>query len=248
LSNGDLFDNISYIPTLKLSRDYRYIPENWLILQILSLAKYRIDFDRAIGPFADYLNQSEDLKFLESDIFANRDGCTRLSMRDFVSRYESPSSISIRYIFKADFYGFYSKNIGSMIEVCLLDHARYKILSNHDSFDNFTISDGSDPSLLGCTRTAINNLFYSKTVVSNSQAAYYNDQGHDQISISELALTPNQLESILKDLQSQTVSQVREYLKTLTADMLKRYLDLLQEIYQPNGLIERLLQEELQSR
>jgi hypothetical protein len=121
LSNGDLFDNISYIPTLKLSRDYKYIPENWLILQILTLAKYRMGFDRAIGPFADYLNESEHLKFLEGDTFANGDGCTRLSIRDFISKYESPSPISIRYIFKADFYGFCNKNIGSMTEICLLN-------------------------------------------------------------------------------------------------------------------------------
>jgi hypothetical protein len=85
------------------------------MLQILSLVKYRIDFNRVIGPFADYLNQSNDLKFLESDIFFNGDCGTRLSIRDFILRYESAPSISIRYIFKADFYGFYSKNIGSMI-------------------------------------------------------------------------------------------------------------------------------------
>jgi hypothetical protein len=249
LSNGDIFDNISYIPTLRLSRNYKYIPENWLILQILSLAKYRIDFDRALGPFADYLNQSDDLKFVESDIFANGDGYTRLSIRDFILKYDSSSSISIRYIFEADFYGFYSKNIGSMTEICLLDHARYKILSNEPSFDNFTISDVSDGSVLDCTRAPINNLFYSKTVIIKRQAAfYYGGQCDGQISRSQSSLTPNQLQDILKELESQTVSQIRNHLKTLTTDMLKRYLDLLQEIYQPNGLIERLLQEELQSR
>jgi hypothetical protein len=243
LSNGDLFDDISYIPTLKLSRDYKYIPENWLILQILSLAKYRIDFDRAIGPFADYLNQSEDLRFLESDIFANGDGCTRLSIKDFILKYEAPSSSSIRYIFNADFYGFYSKNIGSMTEVCLLDHGRYRILSNEPSFDNFTISDSdSDPSLLGCTRTAINNLFYSKTVVINRQTAfYYGGQCDGQIPRSQSPLTPNQPQDILKELESQTVSQIRKHLKTLTTDMLKGYLDLPQEIYQPNALIGNLI-------
>jgi hypothetical protein len=137
----------------------------------------------------------------------------------------------------------------SLTEVCLLDHARYKILPNEGSFDNFTISDVPDGSFLNCTRTHINNLFYSKTVVSNTQAVFYYDgQCDDHISKSQSPLTPNQLQDILKDLQSQRVSQVREHLKTLTADMLKRYLDLLQEIYQPNGLIERLLQEELQSR
>ena len=141
---GSIFDNISYIPTLELSRDYKYIPENWLILQILALAKYRINFDLAAGPFADYLNQSEDLKFLETDITLGMDSSTRLTVRDFISKYESPSSISIRYIFKADFYGFYSENIGFMREVCLLNNTQYKKMSNHNAFDNFVISDGVD--------------------------------------------------------------------------------------------------------
>jgi hypothetical protein len=236
LSNGDLFDNISYTPTLKLSRDYKYIPENWLILQILSLAKYRIDFDRALGPFADYLNQSEDLKFLERDILANGDDCTRLTIRDFILKYESLSSISIRYIFKADFYGFCGKNIGSMTEICLLARARYKIFSNDGSFDNFTISDGSD-ARARC-----------ETVLSKTQAAYHSDQGHGQISISKPALMPNQLKDTIRNLQSQTVSQIRGHLETLTTGTLNEYLDLLQEIYQPNGPIGHLIQEELQTR
>jgi hypothetical protein len=148
-------------------------------------------FDRAIGPFADYLNESEHLKFLEGDTFANGDGCTRLSIRDFILKYESPSPISIRYIFKADFYGFCNKNIGSMTEICLLNHARYKILSNIDPFDNFTISDGSDAGVLfDGSRTSINNLFYSEAILSNTQVAfYYDDKNCSQISIPKTSLT-----------------------------------------------------------
>ena len=37
LSNRPSFDNFSYTPILQLSRDYKYLPENWLILQILGL-------------------------------------------------------------------------------------------------------------------------------------------------------------------------------------------------------------------
>ena len=144
LSNEGKFDNISYIPTLDLSRDYKYIPENWLIFQILALANYRMNFDLAIDPFADFLNNSEELKFLETDITLDTGSSTRLSIRDFISKYESPSSISIRYIFKANFYGFYSKNIGFMREVCLLDDIQYGKLSNRTAFDNSVISDSSD--------------------------------------------------------------------------------------------------------
>lgn len=68
------------------------------------------------------------------------DSSTRLSIRDFISKYESPSSISIRYIFEAYFYGFYSENIGFMREICLLDDTHYKKMSNHTAFDNFVIS------------------------------------------------------------------------------------------------------------
>lgn len=144
LSNEATFENISYIPAIELSKVCKYIPQNWLILEILSLAKYRIDFDRAIGPFADYLNNSEELKFLETDINLGTGSSKRLSIRNFISKYESPSSISIRYIFRADFYGFYSENIGFMREVCLLDQTRCKKMSNHTAFDKFVISDGTD--------------------------------------------------------------------------------------------------------
>ena len=144
LSNETIFDNISYIPTLELSKDYKYIPENWLILQILALAKYRINFDLATGPFADFLNQSEDSKFLETDITLGMASSTRLTIREFISRYESSSPISIRYIFEADFYGYYSENIGFMREICILDVTQYEKMSNHATFDNFVISDSND--------------------------------------------------------------------------------------------------------
>ena len=144
LSNEDIIDDISYFPTLELSRDYKYIPKDWLILQIFALAKYRIDLAQALGPFADYLNQSEKLKFLKINNFADADSHTRLSIREFILEYEPSSSISIRYIFKADFYGFYSEYIGFMREVCLLDKMQCKKMSNYTAFDNFVISDDVD--------------------------------------------------------------------------------------------------------
>ena len=179
LSNEDIFDDISYFQTLELSRDYKYIPENWLILEILSLEKYRIDFAQAVGPFADYLNQSENLKFLKINNLAYWDSHTRLSIREFILKYESPSSISIRYIFKADFYGFYSENIGFMREVCLLDLIRYKKMSNHTAFDNFAISNRTDISQsYADNRASTNNLFYSKYIISKNQAAYSKTYSH----------------------------------------------------------------------
>jgi hypothetical protein len=98
------------------------------------------------------------------------------------------------------------------------------------------------------SRISINNLFYCETVLSKTQAAYHSDQGHGQISISKPALMPNQLKDTIRNLQSQTVSQIRGHLETLTTGTLNEYLNLLQEIYQPNGLIGHLIQEELQTR
>ena len=100
MSNDDIFDNILYVPTLELSRDYKYIPENWLVLQILALANYRINFDLAIGPFADYLNNSEELKFLKINNFADADSPTRLSIREFILEYEPSSSRQGCYFFR----------------------------------------------------------------------------------------------------------------------------------------------------
>jgi hypothetical protein len=59
---------------------------------------------------------------------------------------------------------------------------------------------------------------------------------------------PNQLEDAIRDLMSQTVSQIRGHIKTLTTYMLNEYFDLVQEIYQPDGLIEHIIQKESQTR
>lgn len=63
--NGSPFLNILDVPTLRLSKYYKEIAKDWLIIQILTLVKYRIEFDQIRGPFADFLNNCEELKFLE---------------------------------------------------------------------------------------------------------------------------------------------------------------------------------------
>jgi len=140
LSNRDIFDNFLHAPRLKLSRNYKEVPEDWLILQILTLAKYRMDLDRSEGCIADLLNQSDELRFLDKD-------GNRLSIRQFISRYESNPAISIRYIFKGDFYNFYTKHFRMDRSFCIIDHERYKELSNSDSFDNLVISSDERPYL-----------------------------------------------------------------------------------------------------
>jgi hypothetical protein len=105
---------------LKLSKDYKEIPEDWLIFQILTLVNYRIDLDQVNGPFADYLNKCEDLKLLEvNDLLSKNDNnvnasAKRLTICEFISKYESPHSISILDIFEPHYMNFHSKIFGSM--------------------------------------------------------------------------------------------------------------------------------------
>ena len=45
---GSVSDNSDY-PRIKLPRNYKDMPENWLIYEILTLAKYRIDISNGNG-------------------------------------------------------------------------------------------------------------------------------------------------------------------------------------------------------
>ncbi len=135
LSNTDSFDNLLYVPRIKLSKNYIEIPQDWLIIHILGLANYRIGLNKKEGFLGDFLNTSEDIKILE--IKGNNE--SRLTAREFISKYESNPSISIRYIFKSQFYEFDSKLFGRMIGICIIDRNDYKKLSNRLPFDNFDI-------------------------------------------------------------------------------------------------------------
>jgi hypothetical protein len=135
LSNTDSFDNLLYIPRIKLSKNYKEILEDWLIIHILALANYRIGLDKTKGCLADFLNTTDEFKLFE--IKGNDE--SRLTIREFISKYESNPSISIRYIFKSQFYEFDSKLFGRMIGICLIERKDYKKLSNKSSFDNFDI-------------------------------------------------------------------------------------------------------------
>ena len=81
LSNGDIFYNFLHILRVTLSKNYKEIPEDWLILQILALAKYRIDLANFSGCLADFLNQSEVQSLM--DLFVR--SCTVLFTLSFTS-------------------------------------------------------------------------------------------------------------------------------------------------------------------
>ncbi|CAN5511570.1 hypothetical protein BH18THE2_BH18THE2_27650 [soil metagenome] len=145
LSNDDTFDNFSYIPTIELSKKYKDIPDNWLIFQILGIAKHRIDIEHFKGCLADFVNKSEEFKLIEvrNEYDGGSNGSSheiRLTIKQFITKYESNQATSIRYIFKGQFYNFYSKTFGNMIGICLFQPEKYKILSNETKFDDFVIS------------------------------------------------------------------------------------------------------------
>jgi hypothetical protein len=65
LSNSDSLDNLLYAPRIKLSKICKEIPEDWLIIHILSLANYRISLDKIEDCLADFLNKIDEFTLLE---------------------------------------------------------------------------------------------------------------------------------------------------------------------------------------
>ena len=66
LSNWSEFDNVSQYSSTIYEKITKNIPENWLFSEIMGLLRYRIDTDSIQGPLADYLNNNEEFKILES--------------------------------------------------------------------------------------------------------------------------------------------------------------------------------------
>ncbi|HSF50489.1 MAG TPA: hypothetical protein VLA74_06990, partial [Nitrososphaeraceae archaeon] len=101
ISNADQFDNYLHVSAIKLPKNCKNIPKDWLVYQILALARYRIDLDNFAGPLADYLNNHDNFQLLDSN-------GKRLKVKDFVTEYEKDFQL-IRYFFKPEFSNYYSK-------------------------------------------------------------------------------------------------------------------------------------------
>ena len=185
LSNENRFDNLLPIPRVQLSKNYKEIPENWLILQILTLAKYRIDLENFKGCIADFLNGCEELVFSEStganeQEGENGKGRSRLTVKQFISKYESNPAMSIRYIFKGHFYSFHSKIFGNMIGICITDNKQCKKLSNENRCDNLVISDMSAKTTTIAAATH-NISLYSQILLKNIKNQGYSSSPADPI-------------------------------------------------------------------
>jgi hypothetical protein len=83
-TNPGIFENLLQYSKINIPDNCKTIPEDWLIYEILALAKYRIDLDNFKGCLADFLNIAEDLKFLDKE-------CNRLTIRQFILEYEKNS-------------------------------------------------------------------------------------------------------------------------------------------------------------
>jgi hypothetical protein len=127
-----VFDNSLQYSRITLSKNCRNIPKDWLILEILSLAKYRFDLDHFDGCLADFLNQSMEMKFIDRDIKR------RISVREFIEDYEKTSTLN-RYFRKAGFRSYYSDIFGNMKFLGNLDNESCEKLSQKGNilqFDN----------------------------------------------------------------------------------------------------------------
>jgi hypothetical protein len=234
LSNTGSFDNLLYIPRIRLSKNYKEIPEDWLIIHILGLANYRIGLDKTKGCLADFLNTPDEFRLLET----KGSNETRLTIKEFILKYESNPSISIRYIFRSQFYEFNSKLFGRMIGICIIDRNDYKKLSNRLPFDNFDISCSTKalplliptPPSLPFIQSASNQVVIEETKPKDQQRA------HTETSI--VPCTENEKESNLPILNC---SVCHEYRTAIEFDMALHIIEfhskqLTNHIYKAEGI------------
>jgi hypothetical protein len=84
-SNLGKFESDLQVPPLKLSKFYKEIPENWLILEILRIASIRIWQDTSKYNLADLINRSEEFKLLEVSSTIE----IRLTAKEFILTFTS---------------------------------------------------------------------------------------------------------------------------------------------------------------
>ena len=129
LKNSSKFRNFSQYSRIALPKNCRSIPENWLIFEILGLAKYGTDLDNFSGRIADELNNSNNLKLLDKD-------GNRLTIKQFITEYEKDTSL-IPYFRKDKINTFYNKTYGYIIYLGEDWQESYKKLWNQDIFRKF---------------------------------------------------------------------------------------------------------------
>ena len=90
LKNSNQFHNFQQFSRLALPKNCRSVPKNWLIFEILSLAKYGIELDNFRGCIADELNNNNNLRLLDKD-------GNRLTVKQFITEYEKDASLILYF-------------------------------------------------------------------------------------------------------------------------------------------------------
>jgi DNA polymerase elongation subunit (family B) len=129
LKNLNRFHNFQQFSRLALPKNCRSVPKNWLIFEILSLAKYGIDLDNFRGCIGDELNNNNNLRLLDKN-------GNRLTVKQFITEYEKDTSL-ILYFRQAEFKTFYSKIFGYIINLGENWQESYNKLWNLDIFLKF---------------------------------------------------------------------------------------------------------------
>jgi hypothetical protein len=101
------FDNFLQYSRITLPKYSRNIPQDWLIFEILSLAICRVDPNNFTGCLADFLNQTEEMKFTDGN-------CSRrMSIREFVENYEKNITLN-RYFRRRGIHSYHSVIFGDI--------------------------------------------------------------------------------------------------------------------------------------
>jgi hypothetical protein len=161
-TNPGTFDNFLQYSKINIPDNCKTIPEDWLIYEILTLTRYRIDLDNFNGCIADFLNTTEDLKFFDKD-------GKRLTIRQFILEYEKNQRLS-RYFVKRTFNNFVHKIFGNIKYIGDVDTEGYEKLSNVDKFVQFDNSMAATaPSIKSTSFTMSHTASKSLKSIANHQ-------------------------------------------------------------------------------
>jgi hypothetical protein len=141
---SDRLDNILQHPKLRMPKNCRNIPENWLELEIFDLIKYPVKLHK----FELYDKNNE-----------------RLCICKFVRAYEKSSKL-IGYFSKPIFCNYYSNLYGNMMYLRDISIKQGEKLSNQDEIDNIFISDTkvNIETIRSSINAVHNNIIYSQRI------------------------------------------------------------------------------------
>lgn len=176
-TNPGTFDNFLQYSKINIPENCKMIPEEWLIYEILGLAKCRIDLDNFKGYLADFLNSAENFKFFDKE-------GRRLTIRQFISEYEKNQRLS-RYFVKRTFNNFDNKIFGNIKHIEYINTKGYEKLPNVDKFVQF------DNWMTVAKQNKNNNILYSQAILLKNITSATNQSSAEDSNIKPISLTTN---------------------------------------------------------